>query len=494
MTSVLIVGAGIGGIATAARLAKKGFTVTLLEKNEQPGGRCGVMVKDGHRFDTGATIFLMPELYRKTFADLGLSLDKELDLRRIDPTYQIFFSDGTKLMLSSDLNFIQTQLEEIEAGSFGNFLHYINEGYYNYRKSLENLVEKESTSLFDVLNLENIKLFIKSKALFNHYKHVGKYFQDPRLKIAFTFQNMYMGLNPFDAPAIYSLLQYTELADGLWYPKGGMYSIVESLVNKAQEYGVELVCNAEVMQLNVTNGGVKGLSLANGKQLDADLVVANADLPYVYDRLLPDKILADNVQKKKFGCSTIMFYWAIDQKYPQLSPHNLFMASEESDGFDPVFKDLTIPENPNFYVHSPAQVDGSLAPPGQDSLVIAIPVGHLDSSTNHNWNAQKERCKQLVINRLRRIVGEDFVEHIKFEKSYTPMNWRDRYNLVKGATHGLSHALSQMGYFRPHNRHPRYKNLYFVGASTHPGTGIPTVLVSAKLTTDRILRDFEIFD
>ncbi|UCF28369.1 MAG: phytoene desaturase, partial [Chloroflexota bacterium] len=273
MTSVLIIGAGIGGIATAARLAKKGFTVTLLEKNEQPGGRCGVMVKDGHRFDTGATIFLMPELYKKTFADLGLSLDEELDLQRIDPTYQIFFSDGTKLMLSSDLNFMQTQLEGIEAGSFGNFLRYLNEGYYNYRKSLDNLVEKESTSLFDVLNFENIKLFIKSKALLNHYKHVGKYFQDPRLKIAFTFQNMYMGLNPFEAPAIYSLLQYTELADGLWYPKGGMYSIVESLVNKAQEYGVELVFNAEVKQLNVTNGGVNGLTLANGQQLDADLVV-----------------------------------------------------------------------------------------------------------------------------------------------------------------------------------------------------------------------------
>jgi phytoene desaturase len=490
MNSVLIIGAGVGGIATAARLAQKGFKVSVVEKNEQPGGRCGILVKDGHRFDTGATIFMMPELYRKTFEDLGMSIEKELALRRINPTYQIFFSDESKLELSSDLNAMQTQLDEIEPGSFGNYLRYLNEGHYNYKKSLENLVEKEYTSLAGFLNPGNIVLFLKSKALFNHYKHIGNYFNDPRLKIAFTFQNMYMGLNPFEAPAIFSLLQYTELTDGLWFPKGGMYRIVEVLVNKAQEYGVEFHYNAKVAQVNVRNGVVRGLILDDGRLLEADLVVANADLPYVYDRLLPDKQLAEEVKKKKFGCSTIMFYWGMDQQYPQLRPHNLFLTSEGPEGFDPIFKDLTVPENPNFYVHAPVRVDESLAPPGQDTLVVAIPVGHLDDETDHDWSAHRNKCRESVLKRMKKVVAGDFDQHIKFEISITPSDWLNRYNLVKGATHGLSHDLMQMGYFRPPNRHPHYKNLYFVGASTHPGTGIPTVLVSARLTTERILQDF----
>jgi len=490
MKSVLIIGAGVGGIATAARLAQKGFKVTVIEKNDQLGGRCGVIVKDGHRFDSGATIFLMPELYQKSFEDLGMSLEKDLGLMRIDPTYQIFFSDNSRLALSTDLNAMQTQLEEIEPGSFGNYLRYLNEGYYNYKKSLENLVEKEYTNLIDFLNPGNLILFLKSRALFNHYKHIGNFFRDPRLKLAFTFQNLYMGLNPFKAPAIFSLLQYTELTDGLWFPKGGMYRIVEALANNAQQSGVKFIYDSLVERVDVIDGVAKGVTLAGGKKLEAEIVVANADLPYVYDRLLPDNDLAEKVNRKKFGCSTIMFYWGMDQLYPQLNPHNLFMASEGPDGFDPIFNDLTVPDNPNFYVNAPVRMDESLAPPGQDTLVVAVPVGHLDNNGEQDWGALQERCRRSVLNRIQGVIGQGFEEHIKFEITFSPPDWRNRYNLVNGATHGLSHDLRQMGYFRPPNRHPRYKNLYFVGASTHPGTGIPTVLVSAKLTAERIFQEF----
>lgn len=494
MKSVLIIGAGVGGIATAARLAQKGFEVTVIEKNEQPGGRCGVIEKDGHRFDSGATIFLMPEVYRKSFADLGLSLEKDLGLMRIDPNYQIFFSDNSTLALSTDLNTMQTQFEEIEAGSFGNYLRYLNEGNYNYKKSIENLVEKRFTNLIDVLIPGNIILFLKSRAFLNHYRHVGNFFKDPRLKIAFTFQNMYMGLNPFKAPAIFSLLQYTELTDGLWFPKGGMYRIVEVLVNKAQESGVSFIYDTLVERVDILDGLAQGITLAGGEKIDAEIVIANADLPYVYDTLLPDNDLAEKVKRKKFGCSTIMFYWGLDRQFPQLCPHNLFMASEGPDGFDPIFNDLSAPDNPNFYVHAPVRMDESLAPPGQDTLVVAVPVGHLDNNREQDWGALQKRCRRSVLKRINELVGGGFEDHIKFEINFSPPDWRNRYNLVNGATHGLSHDLRQMGYFRPPNRHPRYKNLYFVGASTHPGTGIPTVLVSARHTAERIFQDYGVLN
>jgi phytoene desaturase len=351
-------------------------------------------------------------------------------------------------------------------------------------------VEKECNNLIDFLNPGNLILFLKSRALFNHYKHVGNFFRDPRLKLAFTFQNLYMGLNPFKAPAIFSLLQYTELTDGLWFPKGGMYRIVEALANNAQHSGVKFIYNSLVESVDVIDGVAKGVTLEGGKKLEAEIVVANADLPYVYDRLLPDNDLAEKVKRKKFGCSTIMFYWGMDQQYPQLNPHNLFMASEGPDGFDPIFNDLTVPDNPNFYVNAPVRMDESLAPPGQDTLVVAVPVGHLDNNGEQDWGALQERCRRSVLKRIQEVIGQGFEEHIKFEITFSPPDWRNRYNLVNGATHGLSHDLRQMGYFRPPNRHPRYKNLYFVGASTHPGTGIPTVLVSARLTAERIFQEF----
>ncbi len=436
----------------------------------------------------------MPELYRKSFTDLGMSLENDLGLMRIDPNYQIFFSDNSKLSLSTDLNVMQTQLEKIEAGSFGNFLRYLNEGNYNYRKSIDNLVEKKFTSLADLFIPGNIILFLKSRAFLNHYKHVGNFFNDPRLKIAFTFQNMYMGLNPFNAPAIFSLLQYTELTDGLWYPKGGMYRIVEALLNVAQESGVRFIYDSLVERVDIHDGLAKGITLADGERLIAEIIIANADLPYVYDHLLPDNDLAEKVKRKKFGCSTIMFYWGLDRQFPQLSLHNLFMASEGSDGFDPIFNDLSLPDNPNFYVHAPVRMDENLAPPGQDTMGVAVPVGHLDNNKDQDWGAIQKRCRRFVLNRINELVGGGFEEHIKFEINFSPLDWRDRYNLVNGATHGLSHDLRQMGYFRPPNRHPRYKNLYFVGASTHPGTGIPTVLVSARHTAERIFEDFGILN
>ncbi|MEJ5197445.1 MAG: phytoene desaturase family protein [Anaerolineae bacterium] len=489
MSSVIVIGAGIGGIAAAARLARAGYAVTVVEKNARPGGRCDQIVRAGHRFDVGPTLFLMPEVFAETYAALGQRMADHLDLRRINPTYRITFDDGIQLTLTADIHQMQAQLEAIEPGSFNGFLRYLAEGNRHYRLALEKFVGRNFYSLLDYFSPSNLPLIFQLKALRKHYDNVGHYFRHPHLKAAFTFQNMYLGLSPYDAPATYSLLQYTELADGIWFPIGGMYRVIESLVSIAASLGVQFIYNAPVKQIEVAGDRARAVRLEDGRRLEADLIVANADLPYVYDHLLPDRPAAERLARLKYTCSTLTFYWGVDRVYEQLGTHNVFLAGNYQASFDRIFKDHTLPDEPSLYVHAPARVDARAAPPGHDTLMVLVPVGHLDDSTPQNWDALRDRARAATFERLAAIGINDIARHIKFEISHTAPDWQRMYNLSRGAAFGLSHDFWQVGYLRPHNRHQRYRNLYFVGASTHPGTGLPIVLFSARLTTERILRE-----
>lgn len=488
-SSAIVIGAGIGGIAAAARLAKHGYKTTVIEKNERPGGRCGRLVKDGHYFDTGPTLFLMPDLFAQAFTDLGERMEDHLDLRCIDPTYHIHFEDGARLDLTSNLAKMQIQLEAIEPGSFDRYLQYLREGYRHYTLSMKYLVNRNFCNPLEFYTLRNLLLLFRLKVLKKHYSNVGKYFKDQRLKMAFTFQDMYVGLSPYEAPAIFSMLQYSEIANGVWFPMGGMYSLVKALVNIARKLGVRFIYNTSVEQINVNGQRAAGVTLTDGQIIPADVIIPNADLPYVYQKLLPENAFKEHWERKKFTCSTLMFFWGVNKQYQQLKTHNLFFGRGYRQSFDRIFDDLSLPDEPSIYIHTPVHVDPSLAPDGQDSLSVIVPVGHIHPTSPQDWNAIQDQARRYVIQRLASVGISDLAEHIKFEVSYTPRDWQRRYNLVKGSTHGLSHNLLQMGYLRPRNRHQQYHNLYFVGASTHPGTGLPTVLVSSRLTTERILQD-----
>ncbi len=490
--TVLIVGAGIGGIATAARLAKNGFEVTVVEKNDRPGGRCGQFIRDGHRFDIGPTLFLMPEVWEETFAALGERMSDHLDLRRIDPTYKVHFEDGLKIALTSNLGAMQTQLEKIEKTAFTGFLHYLAEGSKHYKISLEKFVGRNFYSLLDYFAPANLPLLFQLKALVKHYDNVGNYFTDPRLKAAFTFQNMYLGLSPYDAPATYSLLQYTELAEGVWYPIGGLYAAIQALTKIAEKLGARFVYRSEVTRIETDGDRVKCVHLKDSSTLRADIYIGNADLPYIYKELLPDKEAGRKFDRLLYTCSTIMFYWGVDKPYPQIALHNVFLSGDYKASFDRIFKDHTLPDTPSFYVHAPARVDAAAAPSGQETLFVLVPVGHLDEERPQDWDKLVQHARETVFSRLaKEMDAADLPQHIKFEVVYTAQDWKQRFNLDKGAAFGLSHNFWQVGYLRPQNRHKRYRNLYFVGASTHPGTGLPIVLLSARLTTERIQRESE---
>jgi phytoene desaturase len=489
--SIVVVGAGIGGIAAAAHLARRGMQVTVFEKNSGPGGRCDHFTHAGHHFDTGPTLFIMPLVYEAEFAALGASMRERLTLRRVDPTYQLVFDDGSQLALTSDLQSMQEQLESIEPGSFEGFLRYLDEGHRHYHLALEQLVNRDFRTASDFFTLSHLPLLFQLKPLAQHYRHMSAFFDEPRLKSAFTFQDVYMGLSPFEAPATFSMMPYTELAHGVWYPRGGMYQVVEALVTIARAAGVEFAFDAAVERIEVKGRRARGVVLADDRWLQADAILANADLPYVYQSLLPEDGLAEQLAHKRFSCSVISFFWGVDKPYPSLSPHTLFLADDYRSNFDRITRSLALPKNPSLYIHAPTRLDPSLSPPGQDTLIAVVPVGHLNDGDEQGWGETRDRARQAVFNRLGLLGITDLEAHLKFEVNYTPLSWRTRYNLMKGATHGLCHNLTQLGYFRPHNRHPRYGNLYFVGASTHPGTGMPTALISARLVAERMVEELD---
>jgi phytoene desaturase len=318
---------------------------------------------------------------------------------------------------------------------------------------------------------------------------MATYFNTPRLKSAFTFQDVYMGLSPFEAPATFSMMPYTELAHGVWYPQGGMYRVVEALMDIARRAGVEFAFKTAVKHIELNGRRATGVLLENGQRLEAGAVLANADLPYVYRDLLPADGQAGHLARKRYSCSVISFFWGVDRPYPALGPHTLFLADNYRANFDEITRDLSVPANPSLYIHAPARLDPAMAPAGEDTLIAIVPVGHIHEREDQDWKALIQQARQAVFRRLELLGIADLAAHVKFETCFTPLSWRKRYNLVRGSTHGLCHNLMQLGYFRPGNRHRDYPNLYFVGASTHPGTGMPTALISARLTAQRMMED-----
>lgn len=496
--SVVVVGAGVGGLSAAIHLARGGARVTVVERTGRPGGRVGEMRRGGHVFATGPTLLVMPHLYRTELAALGGDLERDLRPQRVDPTYHLVFDDGARLDLTSDLAALSAQLEAVEPGATGGLLRYLAEGRRHYDLAMPGLVERDFRSAGEFLTPRTLALALRLRAWQPHYGHMADFFAEPRLRAAFSFQDVYMGLSPFRAPATFSLTPFSELAHGVWYPDGGMRRIVDVLVALAEEAGVRFGYDEPVARIGIEGGRATGVVLPGGRTLSADAVLVNADLPYAYRHLLPDRDAARRVGRRRFSGSAISFFWGLDTPCTGLAPHTLFLADDYRDNFDRIERNLPLPAAPSLYVHAPGRLDPGAAAAGGDTLVAVVPTGHLTDDGDDAgrpgreaavWEAAREAARAAVLRRLTLVGFPDLERHITVEASATPLDWRDRLNLERGATHGLAHTLTQLAYLRPHNRHARYRNLYFAGASTHPGTGVPTALVSGRLAARRLLDD-----
>ncbi|GKZ21733.1 hypothetical protein AbraIFM66951_003803 [Aspergillus brasiliensis] len=482
--TAIVVGGGAGGVGVAARLAKKGYKVTVVEKNADIGGRCSLMKKDDYRFDQGPSLLLMPSFYHQIFDDLDTSISAEgITLRKCEPSYRIWFADHDHIDLSSDIPSIKAQIEAYEGPhGFEGFLRFLIESGRHYTLSCEHVLHRNYPTIWSLLRWDLLVALPRLHIFESIYTRASRYFRSDKLRQAFTFASMYLGMSPFDAPATYSLLQYTEMTDGIWYPLGGFRTILDALVNISIRHGATYILNTPVTRIELSNDQkhVTGVHLNTGDTLSADIVIINADLTYAYNNLLPKTGYSESLAKKPTSCSSISFYWGLDTTIPKLKSHNIFLpdASEYKSSFDTIFKKHQIPDHPSFYMHIPSRLDPSASPPNTDAIVVLVPVPHLLPSTSspltsHNksvyWHTTTITLRSLIISTIHTNTGTDISPHITTERIETPLTWKEKYNLDRGAILGLSHSFLNVLCFRPRIQHDTIRGLFFVGASTHPG-------------------------
>ncbi|KAG9258620.1 phytoene desaturase [Emericellopsis atlantica] len=508
----LSTGAGAGGVALAARLAKAGLRVTVVEKNSFTGGRCSLIHHEGYRFDQGPSLFLLPQLFRDTFADLDTTMPEAgVDLLRCETNYNVWFHDGERFQLSSDVAAMRREIERWEGPEgFERWVSWLQEGHRHYEISVREVLKKNFMNIYDMVRPSFLAKILDMHPFESIWTRAGRYFYTERLRRVFTFATMYMGMSPFDAPATYSLLQYTEFAEGIWYPKGGFHQVVDALVKIGEKMGVQYRLDTPVSRVLTSPDGKRstGVLLEGGEELSADVVILNADLVYSYSNLLPRSPSIErhsrSLQKKDASCSSISFYWSMSRKIPELSTHNIFLAEEYQESFDSIFEKHGLPNEPSFYVNVPSRVDPSAAPEGKDSIIVLVPVGHLTRSKGidsddglpadeQRWDGIVKRARAEVLSIIAKRVGTTAVQDsIAHEIVNTPLTWENKFNLDKGAILGLSHNFFNVLWFRPKTRAPELERTYFVGASTHPGTGVPIVLAGAKITAEQILDDLRL--
>ncbi|GFZ49305.1 Phytoene desaturase [Saitozyma sp. JCM 24511] len=532
----IVVGAGVGGTSTAARLAHAGTDVEVYEKNDFSGGRCSLIHHEGYRFDQGPSLLLLPPLFHKLYHDLGTTLEDHLQLVQCHPNYVIHYQDGEQVVLSSDRAQLGAEVEKWDGpGGARRLEGFLQEAAVHCSLSYDLVLSKTFPSLLSLLRPSFLLNVIALHPFGSLWGRCSRYFRTDRMRRAFSFGSMYLGSSPFDSPGTYSLLQWTETCEGIWYPKGGFHQVVQSLVNIAQSHGATFHFSSPVASVNYDSSGMAtGITLADGETREADVVVVNADLVWAHNNLFvkqgegvremdkgvgkgegmgrmePKELLnpklARRLLEKPHSCSSISFYWAMDRQIPSLNAHNIFLAEDYKESFDDIFKRKSMPREPSFYVNVPSRIDPSAAPQDKDSIVVLIPVGHLlpdqdkiRTFTNgaatpdvdsQDWDVLVERARHQVIETMETRLGiKGLREMIVWEGVNTPETWKDKFNLTHGSILGITHDFFNVLAFRQQARHPTVRGAYFVGASAHPGTGVPIAIAGSRLCTEAILSD-----
>jgi len=484
---VTIVGAGVGGLAAAIHLRHAGWSVTVLEKHAIPGGRNGQWKEAGFTFDTGPSLLLMLEQWRKLFAMVGRDLDDYLDLVQIDPNYIVHFSDGSQLEMTTRLNRLLDEVERFEPGAGPRVLEYLARTKRMYDGGLA-FISRNMTGPLDMMRGAALGPLANIGALGDLQKLVAKYVTDERLQQALSFQALYLGLSPYDALAIYSLLPYAELGGGIFYPRGGMHQVSVALERVGRELGVQYRYHAPVARIERVEGRVSAVVLDDGERIESDIVLVNADLPYAYDKLLGEPY--PNLASKKFSCSVVLMYLGLDREYPELAHHNFVVADDMREACRLMFDEHAMPEDTPYYVVASTRTDKSQAPPGCENVfVLALaPSQPADPGRRIDWSVEGPLVEQRLLEKLEQWRMPDLRKHVVVSRLVTPDDFTTLYGNLRGEAFGLAHNFSQIGAFRPQNKHPRLDNLYFVGQSTHPGCGLPMALISAECVAERIAR------
>ncbi len=489
---VVVVGAGAGGLSSAVHLAAQGWEVVIFEKEETPGGRLGAIESDGYRIDVGATILMMYDVFEQFFSGLGRDIKDYLELTRLNPCYHLNFTDGTMMTPSNDLKHNLDEIRAINPDDVEGYLKYLAQIHRRYMVARYNFIEKPMTRLRDFLNIKTLTSMLKLKTLNNMYADISRFVKDERVRISLTFQSIYLGISPYQAPSIYTLIPYVEHGlSGIWYPKGGMNSITRALVCLLEEFGGEIHLKSSVESITVENGQVKGVTLSTGKTVSADVVISNVDFPTTMQKLVPKQhrggYTLPKFESMTNSCGCMMFYLGSKQRYNSLGVHNIYFTENYKKSLDQIFIEKVLPDDPAIYIYSPTRIDPCLAPEGEEIIYVLVPVPNMGS--NVNWETEGKDYRRLVFEKLEKCGLEGLRKNIVFEKYADPGTFSERFNTYQGAGFGLAPTLFQSGYFRPSIKSKKVSGLYYAGASVHPGGGVPVVLVCGRLVAQQIHSD-----
>ena len=473
---VSIIGAGVGGLATAARLASRGYDVDVYEKLPRCGGRAHIIEDQGFKFDTGPSFVLMPDFFKEVFDYCGENIKDYLDLKVLDISYRIFYPDGDVFTVYQDSEKTKQEVEKFEQGGAKAFDAFIKETGKLYA-NVEPLLYKCFTPSH-MLHPAYWSLIFKLNPFQSFWRLAKKFFKNDKLCYAFTFEAMFIGVSPFKTPAFYSVITYADHVQKISHPIGGMYQIPLALERLAGKFGAKFHYNCEIKEVQKRDGTLR--LKREGGDVETDQVVINADYAYAKSRLLGLRI-----PQYEYSCSVYLIYLGLSKKLKGLDHHNLFFARDLEKNLEEVFDAHTVSADPSFYVHVPTVTDPSLAPPGKDIVYILIPVPNMEKSGG-DFKEYEEGLRNFVIEKINKVTNENLEDLIEVEHRFYPEDFIKRYNINNGATFGLAHSLFQSAFFRPPNFEPKFKNVYFVGASTQPGGGLPPVIASSRIVADLI--------
>ncbi|BEL10464.1 phytoene desaturase family protein [Actinoplanes sichuanensis] len=478
---VVIVGAGLGGLACALHLAAAGRQVTVVEREPVPGGRAGRLSVGGYDFDTGPTVLTMPELIAEPLNAVGENLSDWLELSPLDPAYRAYYPDGSTLDVRTDTTRMAAEIARVcGAREADGYLRFVDFTRRLWQLERDHFIDRNLDTPVDLMNLNLLKL-LGLGAFRRLQPKIDQYFRDPRTQRIFSFQAMYAGLAPHDALAIYAVIAYLDSVAGVYFPKGGMHAVPKALAGAAEKHGVTFRYDTTVDRVLTSNGRATGVVTADGEHIPADVVVLNPDLPVAYRDLLP----ARRLRRLRYSPSCVVLHIGSSQAYSKIAHHNIHFGTAWKGTFDEIINKGLLMSDPSLLVTNPTHTDSTAAPDGRQTYYVLAPTPNLETGPI-DWRGGMDR--RYADELLRVLEGRGYVgfrDGVEVQRIITPADWADD-GMAAGTPFAAAHTFAQTGPFRPSNLHPTLPNVVFTGSGTQPGVGVPMVLISGKLAADRI--------
>lgn len=488
---VIIIGAGPGGLASAILLAAAGVRVKIIERLPIVGGRTSSIEADGYKFDLGPTFFLYPRVLEEIFRAAGTTLQSEVQMARLDPQYRIQFGAGGKLDCTADIPAMEKQIAALSPKDAPGFRRFLTENRAKLER-MEPCLETSFQGWKDLLQMRLLKMLPELRPHQSVDTYLKRFFTDERVRLAFCFQSKYLGMSPFRCPSLFSILSFLEYEHGVWHPMGGCAAVTAAMARVAERLGVEICLNEPVEEILFTGRRAVGVRTATNTHR-ADALVVNADFARSMERLVPNQLRRrwtnEKLAKKKYSCSTFMMYLGVEGEF-DLPHHTIHIAEEYARNLDDIENKHILSADPSFYVQNACVTDKSLAPRGHSALYVLAPVTH--QHANVDWSREAERFRKLMLQQIKKAGYDNIESRIRYERVITPADWDSRYEIYRGATFNLAHTLDQMLHLRPHNRFEDLDGMYLVGGGTHPGSGLPVIFESARISSRLLLEDFGI--